>query len=102
MKYVEEINANNLAPCGSTKDNESFNNMIAHKAPQNRYVCASESSESRVLCAAAKKNLKLYYIAQVNEECGLSPGKHTTKTYESLTSKRKLQKKKAREQQNFK
>lgn len=68
MKYVEEINANNLAPCGSTKDNESFNNMIAHKAPQNRYVCASESSESRVLCAAAKKNLKLYYIAQVNEE----------------------------------
>ncbi|CAC5393417.1 unnamed protein product [Mytilus coruscus] len=91
MKYVEKKNVNKLAPCGSTKDNESFNNMIAHKAPKNKHFCASERLESRVMCAASQKNLKFDYVAQINEECGLSPGKHTTKTSESLTRKRKLQ-----------
>ncbi|CAC5378942.1 unnamed protein product [Mytilus coruscus] len=91
MKYVEEKNVNKLAPCGSTKDNESFNNMIAQKAPKNKHFCASESLESRVMCAAAQKNLKFYYIAQINEECGLSPGNHTTKKFLKLNVQKQEQ-----------
>ncbi|XP_053388946.1 uncharacterized protein LOC128551991 [Mercenaria mercenaria] len=67
-------NAERIAPGGSTNDVESFNNMIASKAPKRIHYSASESILNRVACAVAQKNEGATYVNKVNNEIGISPG----------------------------
>ncbi|CAC5424477.1 unnamed protein product [Mytilus coruscus] len=86
--YIDNIDK--LVPCASTKENESFNNMLTAKAPKNKHYSASSSLEARVNCTVAQKNLSFNYVSLVNVECGLSPGKVTEKSSNQLIRKRKL------------
>ncbi|VDI50719.1 Hypothetical predicted protein [Mytilus galloprovincialis] len=86
--YVENIDK--LVPCASTKENESFNNMLTAKAPKNKHYSASTSLEARVNCTVAQKNESFNYVSIVNVECGLSPGKVTENSSNQLIRKRKL------------
>ena len=70
-------NAEKIARCASTKDNENFNHMIASKAPKSRHYSSSKSLEARVLCAASQKNMGHDYVCDLNKSMGVSPGKMT-------------------------
>ena len=89
---IYEENAAKIAPCASTKENESFNSMVASKAPKNRHYSALGSLEARVQCAIAQKNLDHSYVSDVNKACGLSPGKITMQYATRLNKKRKYNK----------
>ncbi|CAG2233936.1 unnamed protein product [Mytilus edulis] len=86
--YIENIDK--LVPCASTKENESFNNMLTAKAPKNKHYSASTSLEARVNCTVAQKNESFNYVSIVNVECGLSPGKVTENSSNQLIKKRKM------------
>ena len=68
-------NSDKIAPGGSTKDVESFNNMIASKAPKRCHYSSSSSLKNRVGCAVAHKNLRNGYVNKVNTAVGVSPGR---------------------------
>jgi len=46
-------NADKIAPCATTRENESFNNMVASTAPKARHYSSSSSLETRMECAVA-------------------------------------------------
>lgn len=66
-----------LAPCGSSQANESFNNVVASKATKARHYGGSESIDFRVAAAVCQKNIDTAYISKVNENLSLSSGAHT-------------------------
>ncbi len=84
-------NAEKIAPAALTKEVESFNNMVASKAPKRCHYSGSESLRSRVDCAAAQKNLGHSYIQEVNISLGLSPGTVSKATATKRDRKRKQQ-----------
>ena len=84
-------NSAKIAPYASTKDVESFNNIVASKAPKARHYAGSEALTGRVNCAVAQKNCGIGYVSQVNEHAGLSPGKIFKKYAAALNKKRKRQ-----------
>jgi hypothetical protein len=57
-----------LTTGGSTQANESFNNMVASKAPKNRHYSSSESLDFRLGAATATKNLGHSYIETVRDK----------------------------------
>jgi hypothetical protein len=67
-------NAEKIAPAASTKDVESFNNVIASKAPKRIHYSGSSSLENRVSCAVAEKNMGTQYVSKINTLVGVSPG----------------------------
>ena len=67
------LNADRLAPGGSTKVNEGFNNIVASKAPKSRHYSSSESFSFRLGAAAAQKNEGRAYVSGVFQEHALSP-----------------------------
>lgn len=91
-------NAEKIAPGGSTKDVESFNNMVASKAPKRCHFSASGNLSSRVNCAVAQKNLGNTYVNRVNIAAGLSPGK----VFEDFAVKKDKERKRQREYTNTK
>ena len=99
---LHALNASRLAPLGSTKCNESFNNIVASKAPKYRHYSTSESFDFRLGAAVSQKNIGHGYLMDVYEENTLSPGKTLANVTESL-KKKKSQKRKSREySRNFK
>ncbi|KAH3842797.1 hypothetical protein DPMN_116301 [Dreissena polymorpha] len=68
-------NSDKIAPGGSTKDVESFNNMVATKAPKRMYLSSSDSLLNRVACAVAQKNDGHSYINTLNNSLCMSPGR---------------------------
>ncbi|XP_053382773.1 uncharacterized protein LOC128549640 [Mercenaria mercenaria] len=68
-------NAEKIAPGGSTKDVESFNNMISSKAQKRTHYSGSESLFMRTSCAVAQKNEGCSYVNEINSRSGLSPGR---------------------------
>lgn len=96
LKNIFEIfalNAERLAPCGSTKVNESFNNIVASKAPKSRHYSSSESFNCRLDAAAAQKNLGKAYVCRVLQDQGLSPSKiheHRSLQYSTKNSERNI------------
>ena len=68
-------NSEKIAPGGSTKEIESFNNMDAAKAPKRCHFSASSNLLSRIGCAVAQKNIGNGYVNKINEHLGLSPGR---------------------------
>ncbi|KAL4229161.1 hypothetical protein ACF0H5_012199 [Mactra antiquata] len=93
-------NAEKIAPGGSTKEIESFNNMVASKAPKRCHFSASGNLLSRVGCAVAQKNMGNTYINTVNEKLGLSPGRVYRKVAESRDSERKRQREYSNKKEN--
>ena len=67
--YAE--NAKKLVPFGSTQANESFNNMVATKAPKSRHYFGSESLCFRVGVAVCVKNIGQNYLLEVFERAGI-------------------------------
>jgi len=45
---------------------ESFNNVIASKAPKRIHYSGSGSLENRVSCAVAEKNMGTQYVRKIN------------------------------------
>ena len=55
-------------------DNESFNGMVAAKAPKACHYTSPGSLKARVGAVVAQNNLGSTYLSKVYETCGLSPG----------------------------
>lgn len=89
-------NAEKIAPAASTKEVESFNNVIASKAPKRCHYSGSESLRSRVNCAVAQKNMGHTYVSNINTLLGISPGKISA----LVGSKRDRKRKQLREIEN--
>jgi DNA polymerase III epsilon subunit-like protein len=88
-------NSEKIAPCGSTQANESFNAIVATKAPKSRFYGGSDSLDFRVACAVSQTNFGASYIVPVNKKLGLSPGSQTQKfrgKYDQLREKSKARK----------
>ena len=68
---VYALNAEKLAPLGSSQANESLNNTIGSKAPKIRHYGSSESNDFRVACAVGQKNLGYSYVSQVGSQKNL-------------------------------
>ena len=96
LSNILEIHARSsgrLAPNGSTKTNESFNNVVSSKCPKNKHYSSSDSFAFRLSGAAAQKNLGKAYIADVIESKGLSPNnliRRSAKVRELQQIKRKI------------
>ena len=90
-KIMESLlrNIEKIAPCASTRANESLNNMVAQKAPKTRHYCSSSSLKTRVKCAISKKNNSYGYVSQIHRKCGLSIGKLTLKRCQEMEKNRK-------------
>jgi hypothetical protein len=84
-------NCEKIAPGGSTKDVESFNNMVASKAPKRCHFSATSNLLSRVGCAVAQKNLGNAYVSRIYANLGISPGKVYLKEAMSRDTERKRQ-----------
>ena len=67
-------NAERIAPAGTTREVESFNNMIKQKATKHVHYGGSQSLRTRVEASVAQKNLGNKYLTPVNTNMGLSPG----------------------------
>ncbi|KAK3931316.1 Ribonuclease T, partial [Frankliniella fusca] len=65
--------AENLAPCGSTQQNESFNHMAVTRARKSRFYTGTEANFLRVSAAVCEKNLGSAYTEQVFGNSALSP-----------------------------
>ena len=82
-------NADKFAPCASTSENESFNNIVCSKAPKSRHYSSSGSLSTRVEAAVAQKNLGLSYISKVHEAANISPGQFYKRHAQISERKRK-------------
>lgn len=78
-----------LAPCGSTQQNESFNHMATTRAPKKNFYCGTEALYLRVSTAVCEKNIGATYVDNVFKESLLSPSAHRTR----LALERKKQQK---------
>jgi len=84
-------NAARIAPGASTKDVESFNCMLACKAPKRIHYSGSQSLYIRSSCAVAQKNVGFMYVNKINSHIGVSPGKVFQMSAKKLQKKRKRQ-----------
>ena len=78
LKKVFSKHADNAARLcfkSSTNPNESFNNMVASKAPKYCHYSKSESLDFRIASTVCQKNVGETYVNIVNDEISLSPGK---------------------------
>lgn len=72
-------NSDRFTACASSQSNESFNAIVASKAPKNRCYSLSESHDFRLACAVNQKNVGEKYIMNVAKKLQMSPGKNTKK-----------------------
>ena len=82
-------NAEKIAPGATTREVESFNNMIKQKATKHIHYAGSESLRARVDACVAQKNMGNIYLTPVNSKLGISPGKVSAKTSNSRDILRK-------------
>ncbi|CAC5408794.1 unnamed protein product [Mytilus coruscus] len=70
-------NAGKLSSLGSTQPNESFNRIVASKAPKQQHYSSSGSLKFRIAACVAQKNEGNKYILDVNKNMTVSPGYFT-------------------------
>lgn len=87
--------AKQLAPCGSTQANETFNHQATSKAPKSRFYAGTIALNTRVAAAVCGKNVGAEYTEKVFKSAQLSPS--VTKYRKSLQDR--LQKKRLYQQQ---
>lgn len=80
--------SNKLSSLGSTQGNESFNHMVAAKAPKNIHFSSSGNLSYRVAACVAQKNSGHKYLVSVNRSLGLSPGFYTNRLAKLRDSQR--------------
>lgn len=61
-------NANQLAPCGSTQKNESFNHILTKRHPKNKSYSATLAFPIRLLMSAVEQNEGSQYILDLYKE----------------------------------
>ncbi|XP_024937792.1 uncharacterized protein LOC112493919 [Cephus cinctus] len=69
--------ANNSAVAASSQGNESLNNIMAHKAPKNRYYSQREFADYQWASSICTKNGGNGYLPHVAKKLGMSPVKYT-------------------------
>lgn len=89
-------NAEKIAACSSTQLNESFNAIVASKAPKGRCYGRSESLVYRLDAAVSQKNTGTGYVVNVAKKLNVSPGKHTKQFREKKDVRREERAKKMR------
>ena len=82
------MNSSKISPCASTSQCESFNNIVASKAPKSRHLSSSGSLTARVACAVCQKNDGSNYMSTVFQSVGISPGKFYKQHSEKSNKKR--------------
>ncbi|CAC5391328.1 unnamed protein product [Mytilus coruscus] len=70
-------NAGKLSSLGSTQPNESFNRIVASKAPKQQHYSSSGSLMFRIAACVAQKNEGNKFILDVNKNMSVSPGYFT-------------------------
>ncbi|CAC5417983.1 unnamed protein product [Mytilus coruscus] len=70
-------NAGKLSSLGSTQPNESFNRIVASKAPKQQHYSSSGSLKFRIAACVAQKNEGNKFILDVNKNMSVSPGYFT-------------------------
>lgn len=63
--------SNKLSSLGSTQGNESFNHMVAAKAPKNVHFSSSGNLSYKVAACVAQKNNGHKYLVSVQKKCKL-------------------------------
>ena len=87
-------NASQLCSNSTSNPNESFNTMVASKAPKSHHYSKSESLDYRIAAAVCQKNMGEGYLCIVNEIAGMSPGRIAVESScrkEKSFRKRKMQ-----------
>uniref|UniRef100_A0A8W8MKU6 Mutator-like transposase domain-containing protein n=1 Tax=Magallana gigas TaxID=29159 RepID=A0A8W8MKU6_MAGGI len=80
QSYLEKVftayagHSNKLSSLGITQGNESFNHMVAAKAPNNVHFSSSGNLSYKVAACVAQKNNGHKYLVSVNRSLGLSSG----------------------------
>ncbi|XP_046590208.1 uncharacterized protein LOC124293408 [Neodiprion lecontei] len=83
-------NAAKFSVVASRQPNESFNNMMAHKTPENCCYSLSKAADYRLVSTVCTKNEGEMYILNVNSKyLNLSPGKYTKSFSKKLDQKKK-------------
>lgn len=85
----QAADADQLAPCGSTQVNESFNHMVNSRAPKRFHYCGTNSNLYRVAAAVTDKNLRHRQLEQVLQKALLSPSRGK---FRAMLEKRREQK----------
>ena len=68
---LHAANASSLCHGSSTNGNESFNTMVAAKAPKARHYSKLESLNFRVACAVNQKTIGENYVLKTCEKLGV-------------------------------
>jgi len=81
----ESALAQQLAPVGSSLQNESFNHMCVTRAPKTRHYCGTNALQIRVASAVCTKNYGAGYLERSFQKAHLSPS--TSKFRKALQKK---------------
>lgn len=81
--------AKQLAPAGSTQQNESFNHMVNTRAPKGRVYCGTSANLFRVSAAVCCKNLGACHIEHVFQNACLTP---SVSKYRDTIERRRVEK----------
>lgn len=68
-----KLRAEQLAPCGYSLQNESFNHMVNTRAPKGRHYAGTRSNMIRVSAAVSCKNRGANYIEDVFKDANMTP-----------------------------
>jgi hypothetical protein len=86
-EYTTNVVVAKLAPAENSQRNESLNNVIGSKNLKTRFYGGSESSDFRVACGVAQKNIGHDYVCKTLESINIQPGYHCKK--HSITQDKK-------------
>ena len=75
LDIFTSLDAQKLAFLSSTQWNESFNNLVASKAPKSHHYSESSSLQYRICASVSQKNEGYTYMTDVNNAAGLSQPK---------------------------
>ncbi|KAK3728101.1 hypothetical protein QZH41_003916 [Actinostola sp. cb2023] len=73
-EYATDIAVKKIAPAENSQRNESLNNTIGSNNLKIRYYGGSESSDFRVACGVAQKNIGHSYVSKTLESINIQPG----------------------------
>lgn len=99
-KLLEEFasKADRIAPCGSSQNCESFNQMCITRAPKSRFYGSTPALNYRVSAAVLQKNEGADHLSAAYTSCNISPGVNTAKYRAQV---QKLRERKAQRQNSL-
>jgi len=86
-EYSTDVAVTKIAPAENSQRNESLNNTIASKNIKTRYYGESESSDFRIACGVAQKNVEHTYITDTLKSINIEPGVHCANLCDSQDKK---------------